>query len=82
MDRVMSTGFLFLLTITLGFAIAGNKPISSNLIATQTYSDAFNDISAEFDDVYWIKTQDKGRVIVIYCNTTYCYKDRNSLMSV
>jgi hypothetical protein len=53
----------------------------SQLLASQIYSAAFNDISPAFDDLYVIKTQDKGREIIIYCNTTYCYKNRNSIMT-
>ncbi len=52
-----------------------------NLFASQIYSAAFNDVSPGFDDLYVIKTQDKGREIIIYCNTTYCYKNRNSIMT-
>lgn len=59
-----------------------NKGLSAHqLLASQIYSAAFNDISPGYDDLYVIKTQDKGREIVIYCNTTYCYKNRNSIMT-
>jgi len=58
-----------------------NHYSESQLLASQIYSAAFNDVSPSFDDIYIIKTQDKGREIVIYCNTTYCYKNRNSLMT-
>ena len=54
---------------------------SFRLLASQIYSAAFNDVSPGFDDLYIIKTQDKGREIIIYCNTNYCYKNRNSLMT-
>lgn len=54
---------------------------SSQWLASQIYSAAFNDISPAFDDLYVIKTQDKGREIIIYCNTTYCYKNRNGMMT-
>lgn len=50
-------------------------------LASQIYSAAFNDITPGFDDLYVIKTQDKGREIIIYCNVTYCYKNRNGLMT-
>jgi hypothetical protein len=53
----------------------------SRLLASQIYSAAFNEISPAFDDLYVIKTQDKGREIIIYCNTTYCYKNHNNLMT-
>jgi hypothetical protein len=54
---------------------------TSKLIASEIYSAAFNDVSPGFDDLYVIKTQDKGREIVIYCNANYCYKNRNSVMT-
>ena len=50
-------------------------------LASQIYSAAFNDISPGFDDLYIIKTQDKDREIVIYCNTNYCYKNRNAILT-
>ena len=56
-------------------------PSAGSLLASQIYSAAFNDVSPGFDDLYIIKTQDKGREIIIYCNTTYCYKNRNSIMT-
>jgi hypothetical protein len=58
-----------------------SKGNSSTLLASQIYSAAFNDISPGFDDLYVIKTQDKGREIIIYCNTTYCYKNRNNVLA-
>jgi hypothetical protein len=58
-----------------------SKATSSRLLTSQIYSAAFNDISPGFDDLYVIKTQDKGREIIIYCNVTYCYKNRNSVMT-
>ncbi|MFT7410682.1 MAG: hypothetical protein ACI9EX_001282 [Oleispira sp.] len=58
-----------------------SKATSPTLFASQIYSAAFNDISPGFDDLYVIKTQDKGREIIIYCNVTYCYKSRNSVMT-
>lgn len=54
---------------------------ASSLFASQIYSAAFNDVSPGFDDLYVIKTQDKGREIIIYCNANYCYKNRNSIMT-
>lgn len=51
------------------------------LITSQVYGAAFNDTSPNFDDIYIIKTLDKERKIIIYCNATYCYKNRNSPMT-
>lgn len=49
--------------------------------ASQIYGATFTDESQAFDDIYIIKTRDKERVIIIYCNSTYCYKNRNSSMT-
>lgn len=49
-------------------------------VASQVYSAAFNDVSPRFDDLYIIRTQDKDREIVIYCNSNYCYKNRNAIL--
>jgi hypothetical protein len=80
------------LVSVLSFAIITSLAISaadsvstqfdpSKILASQIYSAAFNDVSPGFDDLYVIKTQDKGREIIIYCNVTYCYKNRNSIMT-
>ncbi|NRA25078.1 MAG: hypothetical protein HRU08_11525 [Oleispira sp.] len=61
--------------------LVDNRYKLSQMLASQIYSAAFNDISSRFDDLYIIKTQDKGREIIIYCNTNYCYKNRNSFMA-
>ncbi len=74
--------FAIITSLTLGSMDSQqNRFNESKLVASQIYSAAFNDVSPGFDDLYIIKTQDKGREIVIYCNTTYCYKNRNSLMT-
>jgi hypothetical protein len=80
------------LVSVLSFAIITSLAISaadsvstqfdpSKILASQIYSAAFNDVSPGFDDLYVIKTQDKGREIIIYCNVTYSYKNRNSIMT-
>lgn len=89
MDRIMSAGFPFLVAAALAFVTDNSHlPLENssrltlnNAIANQTYSAAFNDAFSAFDDIYSIKIQDKGREIIIYCNTTYCYKNRNAPMS-
>jgi NADH:ubiquinone oxidoreductase subunit E len=78
------TAFSFAIITSLAVSTADSLdaiPSTSHLFASQIYSAAFNDVSPGFDDLYVIKTQDKGREIVIYCNTTYCYKNRNSIMT-
>ena len=61
---------------------AENQQYADMLLANhQIYNAAFNDVSPGFDDLYMIRTQDKGREIVIYCNAAYCYKNRNAIMT-
>ncbi len=67
--------------IALTLQHSDNAGANTHWLASQIYSAAFNDISPRFDDLYVIKTQDKGREIIIYCNTTYCYKNRNAIMT-
>ena len=55
--------------------------LNQQWLASQIYSAAFNDISPGFDDLYVIKTQDKDREIIIYCNATYCYKNRYAMLT-
>jgi hypothetical protein len=78
------TAFSFAIITSLTISAVDSSTIQyhpSKMIASQIYSAAFNDVSPGFDDLYIIKTQDKGREIIIYCNTTYCYKNRNSIMT-
>lgn len=60
---------------------AGAQSSVLHLASHQIYNAAFNDVSPGFDDLYMIRTQDKGREIVIYCNAAYCYKNRNAIMT-
>jgi len=63
-------------------AMPDGKQDPKRLLAShQIYNAAFNDVSPGFDDLYMIRTQDKGREIVIYCNAAYCYKNRNAIMT-
>jgi len=63
-------------------AMPDGKQGPERLLAShQIYNAAFNDVSPGFDDLYMIRTQDKGREIVIYCNAAYCYKNRNAIMT-
>lgn len=75
-----STALTLSLAVTLPSEFE-NSSSNTHILASQIYSAAFNDVSPGFDDLYVIKTQDKGREIVIYCNTTYCYKNRNRFMT-
>lgn len=81
----MNRFFLLLSSVFFSLALAhisvSTPSLSEDALASQIQNAAFNDISPGFDDLYMIRTQDKGRVIVIYCNAAYCYKNRNSLMT-
>jgi len=72
----------FVLVLSHGSSDQGTQTAASTLLANhQIYNAAFNDVSPGFDDLYMIRTQDKGREIVIYCNAAYCYKNRNAIMT-
>ena len=73
----------FVLVLSASASMSGGATQSeTSLIANhQIYNAAFNDVSPGFDDLYMIRTQDKGREIVIYCNAAYCYKNRNAIMT-
>jgi len=80
----LMTAFSFAMISSLAISAADSVTTQydpSRILASQIYSAAFNDVSPGFDDLYIIKTQDKGREIIIYCNVTYCYKNRNSIMT-
>lgn len=90
----LNTAFSFALVAFLVASmtqVSGEQVLNSDLsmqrqlqqqwLASQVYSAAFNDVSPGFDDLYIIKTQDKDREIVIYCNTNYCYKNRNAILT-
>ena len=87
MKRILLFSFAVMISLALSSMDSGivpydlSKATSSRSLASQIYSAAFNDISPGFDDLYVIKTQDKGREIIIYCNATYCYKNRNNVMT-
>lgn len=82
----LNTAFSFALVAFLVASMTqvfGDNDLSTQQqwLASQVYSAAFNDVSPGFDDLYIIKTQDKDREIVIYCNTNYCYKNRNAILT-
>jgi hypothetical protein len=85
MKRILLFSFTAMISLALSsvdFIIVPHdlsKLTSPKLFASQIYSATFNDIFPGFDDLYVIKTQDKGREIIIYCNATHCYKNRHSV---
>ena len=65
-----------LLLISLFMGVADAAPAKISFVTSQKIGNsAFNDGSPGFDDLYMIKTQDKTREIIIYCNARHCYKN-------
>lgn len=61
---------LLISSAALGFS----QPVANS---TGLILDAINiEHSMNFTDLYMIKTTSKNRRIVIYCNSSYCYKQR------
>ncbi|MAD45707.1 MAG: hypothetical protein CMI02_19515 [Oceanospirillaceae bacterium] len=61
-----------------GGTVSAHERLATNLIRNAT----FMEVTPEFTDLYIIETQDKGREIVIYCNSAYCYKHRGQAVVV
>lgn len=79
------------LIITGGLALVASLPsvtvtevpvTSSAELASLIRNATFLERTPEFTDLYIIKTWDKGRHIVIYCNSAYCYKQRGHKVMV
>jgi len=86
MSRINQILTLTVLALTAGLsARAENSVIVSEYerLATNMIRNAtFMEVTPEFTDLYIIETQDKGREIVIYCNSAYCYKHRGQVVVV
>ena len=55
---------------------------SASGLAQQIHNATFMERTPEFTDLYIIQTPDKGRLITIYCNASYCYKRRGVMVNV
>lgn len=51
-------------------------------VASMIRNATFLERTPEFTDLYIIKTWDNGRHIVIYCNSSYCYKRNGIVINV
>lgn len=71
-----------LLMLTLVLPIPSSAGLSAQFLSplaatTSLIRDAtFMERSANYTDLYLIQTPNKGRSIIIYCNTSYCYRQR------
>lgn len=81
LSKVLPVGALALVA---GLVIAGEQPESTGQqdVASLIRNATFLERTPEFTDLYIIKTWDKGRHIVIYCNSAYCYKQRGHKIMV
>ena len=61
---------------------SGEKAADQASVASMIRNATFLERTPEFTDLYIIKTWDKGRQIVIYCNSTYCYKRNGQVVTV
>lgn len=61
-----------------GSVLTGSEALQSDashgLISQQIHNATFMERTPDFTDLYIIQTPDKGRLITIYCNASYCYK--------
>ncbi|PHS63236.1 MAG: hypothetical protein COB09_13525 [Thalassobium sp.] len=55
---------------------------SRSPVASFIRNATFLERTPEFTDLYIIQTSDKGRQIVIYCNSAYCYKRNGHMVTV
>ena len=81
---VFGLAMLVVTSITQGSAYVASADRMSGggdrLVANLIRNATFLEVTPEFTDLYIIETQDKGREILIYCNTAYCYKYRGQLV--
>lgn len=73
---------LAMMVVMMQEAVPQNPLTGMPLIATGMIRSAtFMERSPEFTDLYQIQTSDKGRQIFIYCNSSYCYRQRNQTVN-
>ena len=65
---------LMLAGVVLSGTDTAQQTASNGLIAQQIHNATFMERTPDFTDLYIIQTPDKGRLITIYCNASYCYK--------
>lgn len=72
--------------ILAGSVLAGTDAFQSDtsdhLISQQIHNATFIERTPDFTDLYIIQTPDKGRLITIYCNASYCYKRHGVTVNV
>ena len=50
------------------------------MLAQQVTNTLFSEATPDFNDMYMIQSEDKVRLIRVYCNPSSCYKYRNFQM--
>lgn len=72
-----------LMVLLLSSAEFANNNTNERMAAAGSIRNAtFMERSPNFTDLYLIQTSDKGRRILIYCNSVSCYKPRNQTTMV
>lgn len=74
--KLIRTGLLAVLSLFSASAITAQNdavPLSLSL-ASMIRNATYIERTPEFTDLYMIQTRDKGRQIVIYCNSAFCYR--------
>ncbi|MCA6062794.1 hypothetical protein [Thalassolituus marinus] len=82
LSRVMTTGALALVVGLFSNSDSAVVSVADPSVASLIRNATFLERTPEFTDLYIIKTWDKGRHIVIYCNSAYCYKQRGHKVMV
>lgn len=81
--KTTMTALAWLVTLLLQNPAVTPKVVSSDLqtqAAGMIRNATFMERSPEFTDLYLIRTPDNGRQIVIYCNSSACYRLRTQAL--
>lgn len=81
--KTTMTALAWLVTLLLQNPAVTSEAVSSDLqmqAAGMIRNATFMERSPEFTDLYLIRTPDNGRQIVIYCNSSACYRLRTQAL--
>lgn len=79
MKTIKAIPLLLLAALSLNGGASGQPEAA---VATMIRNATFMERSPDFTDLYLIRTPDKGRQILIYCNSAACYKQRSQTLPV
>lgn len=78
----MKTTISLAVLVCIGLVLSTTQPAVNIQLAQQIHNATFMERTPEFTDLYMIQTPDKGRLITIYCNASYCYKRSGMTVTV